>query len=170
MSYGFFLKISFLLAFAAAILGLIAFNFLEQDFLEPAHAASLEQKSYRNSAEEIFAAYQSLSANLKVRELKIIAEKNQNYRAGSSYEITCTIENDSAAAVKNFRSIIRTPHTDIASVSTQKLAPGEKIELKGNFTAEGAGIEIIACRTDIEEHVSENREGDNKQIETLYFQ
>ncbi len=92
------------------------------------------------------------------------------FRRGESIEVTCSVENTSAKAVKNFRSVIRTPQKELAQMQTKTLKPGEKFNLNGDFTPENSGAVIVACRGDSEKTVVEANENNNREVAALYIQ
>lgn len=109
--------------------------------------------------------------NLNVKNFSIKAKSQDGlFRRGEFIEVSCTVENSSSQAVKNFRSVLRTPEKDLAQIKTNALKPGEKFNLQGSFTPENTGVLIVACRGDSEKTVEESNENDNREIAVLYIQ
>lgn len=109
--------------------------------------------------------------NLNVKNFSIKAKSpDGRFRRGEPIEVSCAVENTSSQAVKNFRSVLRTPEKDLAQIKTNVLKPGEKFDLQGSFTPENSGVAIVACRGDSEKTVEESNENDNREITVLYIQ
>lgn len=150
----------FLTAATAAILVVVNFYFLGGE------KAQIQPRRF--TAEEVMR--EKPAENLAIKDFEIKSKSDDGrFRVKTPIEIKCTIENTSAAALKNFRSVIRTPLAEIASVKTAVLKPAQKFTLQGTLLAENTGVLIVACRADIEKKIDEENENDNREVVVLYI-
>lgn len=161
------IKIAAALLIPLGILGVIDFTILQGGvFVEK---VGLLPKRVKPAALEISASAKKLTADITVKNFLVTSKDSGGaFRKGAPIEITCTIENSSPIALKNFRSVIRTPRKDLASSQIKSLKSGEVLRLSNTFIPENSGIVIVACRGDSEKQIEESNENDNREIATLY--
>lgn len=143
-----------------------------QGGLSVAKAGTIPQRARMAAPKENSADAARTKNNLKVGGLKFSPADEKNapefFRKGEKIKISCAIKNESQAALKNFRALIRTPNKEIAAETVKKLNPQKEFELSGDFTPETEGLFIVACRGDSGKQIAESDENDNREAVALH--
>lgn len=111
----------------------------------------------------------TMSQNVRVKSFDIQSKsKDTVFRKGALIEVFCTIMNIGDETLENFKSVVRTPKKEIASLESKSLAPNESARFHGSWTPEETGFTPVACRADIDNQISESNENDNRALSTIY--